>query len=87
MFALILNKVTKVIAKGRAVAVGGNNNAPIFTGDIKDSNISINQKSFDQAEFLSNSSTFDNCANKAPLLWATRQCLKMLSPSEEYKEN
>jgi len=78
--------VTKVMAKGRAVAAGRDINAPIFTGDIKDSEINIDQKSFAQATFLSQAGTFDNCNNKPPLLWATLQCLKLLSPSRELRE-
>jgi len=77
--------VTKVIATGKAVAAGRDINAPVFTGDIN-APVSIDQKSFEQATFLSQASAFDRCVNKVPLLWATRQCLKMLSPSERYQE-
>jgi hypothetical protein len=73
--------VTKVIANGRSVAAGRDINAPVFTGDISDSEINIDQKSFSQAAFLLQASDFDNCNNKIPLLWATLQCLKLLSPS------
>jgi hypothetical protein len=78
--------VTKVIAKDRAAAAGRDINAPVFTGDIKDSDINIDQKSFSQAQFLSQASAFDNCNNKIPLLWAALQCLKLLSPSSDLME-
>lgn len=82
-FRLIVNKV---IATDRGVAVGRDINAPVITGDINNSEVNIDKKSFDQAIFLSQANVFDNCANKVPILWATRQCLKMLSPSEKYQE-
>jgi len=76
----------KVISKNRAVAVAGNNHGPILTGNIENAEININQRSFEQATFLSQASDFDSFANKVPLLWATRQCLKMLSPSKKLQE-
>ncbi len=85
MFTQFFSKIN-VIAKSRAVAIGGNNHAPILTGDIESSEINIDKKSFDQAIFLSKVSEFDSCANKVPLLWATRQCLKMLSPAKKLQE-
>lgn len=78
--------VIKVIAKGRAVAAGRDINAPVFTGDINDSEINIDQKSFAQATFISQASDFDSYNNKTPLIWATLQCLKLLSPSKELQE-
>ncbi len=68
------------------MAIGGNNNAPIFTGNFEKSEINIDQKSFAQTEFLSQASDFDNCTNKIPLFWATHQCLKLLSPSRNVQE-
>ena len=68
------------------MAIGGTNNAPILTGDIENSEINIDQKSFAQASFLSQASAFDSCTNKAPLLWATLQCLELLSPDRELRE-
>ncbi|MGK0272619.1 MAG: hypothetical protein ACI88H_003292 [Cocleimonas sp.] len=85
MFANIFSKI-KVIAKNRSVAVGGNNNAPILTGNFENSEINIDQQSFAQSEFLSQASDFDNCTNKIPLFWATHQCLKLLSPSRNVQE-
>lgn len=79
--------IAKVIAKGRSVAAGRDINAPVFTGDIKNSEIKINQKSFEQATFLSLASSFDNYNNKIPLLWATHECLKLLSPSKQTQES
>ena len=84
MFSLFFNKI-KVIAKNRSVAIGGTNNAPIFTGDIN-AEVNINHKSFEQNAFLSQASIFDNCQNKVPLLWATLQCLELLSPTKELRE-
>ena len=77
--------VTNVIAKDRAVAAGGDINAPVITGDIN-APLRIDQKSFEQYSFLSKASKFDDFDSKVPLVWATRQCLKMLSPSEKYQE-
>lgn len=85
LFERMRSTVTKVIAKGRAVAAGRDINAPIFTGDIN-APLSVDKKSFDQATFLSKVNEFDSCANKVPLLWATRQCLKMLSPAKKLQE-
>lgn len=82
----VRSAVTKVIAKGRAVAAGRDINAPVFTGDINDSEINIDQKSFAQATFLAQASAFDSCNNKIPLLWATLQCLELLSPTKELRE-
>ncbi|WP_305846001.1 hypothetical protein [Photobacterium kishitanii] len=76
----------KVTAKNRAVAIGENNYAPIITGDIENSDVIIDQKSFAQASFLLQASKFDNCNNKVPLLWATIHCLKLLTPSREVRE-
>ena len=81
------NLIAKVIAKGRSVAAGRDINAPVFTGDIKDSEINIDQKSFAQATFLAQASAFDSCNIKIPLLWATHECLKLLSPSKQPQEN
>lgn len=67
------------------MAIGGTNNAPIFTGDIN-AEVNINHKSFEQNAFLSQASIFDNCQNKVPLLWATLQCLELLSPTKELRE-
>jgi hypothetical protein len=86
MLERVKSVVTKVIANGRAVAAGSDINAPVFTGDIKDSEINIDQKSFAQATFLSQASAFDSCTNKVPLLWATLQCLELLSPTKELRE-
>lgn len=85
MFAQFFSKI-KVNAQNRAVAIGGNNNAPILTGDIENSEINIDQKSFEQATFISQANAFDSCSNKVPLLWATRQCLNMLSPAKKLQE-
>jgi hypothetical protein len=74
------------MAKNGSVAIGGNNYAPILTGDIEYSEINIDQKSFAQATFLSQASAFDSCNNKIPLLWATLQCLELLSPTKELRE-
>ncbi|WP_282130455.1 hypothetical protein [Pseudoalteromonas aliena] len=84
MFSLFFNKI-KVIAKNRSVAIGGTNNAPILTGDIN-AEVNIDHKSFEQNTFLSQASIFDNCQNKVPLLWATLQCLELLSPTKELRE-
>ncbi|MDO7085901.1 hypothetical protein WNY51_08340 [Pseudocolwellia sp. AS88] len=85
MFSCVFSKI-KVIAKNRGVAIGGHNNAPVITGDINDSEINIDQKSFAQATFLAQASAFDSCNNKIPLLWATLQCLELLSPDKELRE-
>jgi hypothetical protein len=86
LFAQLFNKV-KVFAKNRAVAIKGDNNGVILTGDINDSIVTINQKSFEQTAFLSQASAFDSYNNKIPLLWATHECLKLLSPSKQPQES
>lgn len=68
------------------MAIGENNYAPILTGNIENSEVIIDQKSFAQASFLSQASYFDNFNNKIPLLWATIHCLKLLTPSREIQE-
>ena len=87
MLEQIQNLISKVVAKDRAVAAGRDINAPILTGDIKDSEINIDQKSFAQATFLAQASAFDSYNNKIPLLWATYECLKLLSPSKQPQES
>lgn len=78
--------ISTVIATDRGVAAGRDINAPVITGDIRDSEVNIDQKSFVQATFLSQASTFDKCTDKIPLLWVTYQCLKLLSPYKEGDE-
>ncbi|MCG9641738.1 hypothetical protein L1D22_17935 [Vibrio sp. Isolate34] len=87
MFKQIHSLINKVVANNRAVAAGRDINAPILTGDIKDSEINIDQKSFAQASFLAQASTFDSYKNKIPLLWATHKCLELLSPYKQPQES
>ncbi|MEP1743775.1 MAG: hypothetical protein ABJI92_16745 [Kangiellaceae bacterium] len=87
MFEQVKKFIGKVRAKNRAVVAGRDINAPILTGDIKNSEINIDQKSFAQATFLSQASAFDNYNNKIPLLWATHECLKLLSPYKQPLES
>nr|PMK17901.1 hypothetical protein BCU10_00440 [Vibrio splendidus] len=86
MFEKILNIISKVTAENRGVAAGRDINAPVITGDINDSEVNIDHKSFTQATFLAQASAFDNCNNKVPLLWATLQCFEFLFPNRELRE-
>jgi hypothetical protein len=74
-----------VSANNRSVVALRDINAPVLTGDIH-AEINIDQKSFSQATFLAQASAFDSCNNKIPLLWATLQCLELLSPDRELRE-
>ncbi|MEI8638457.1 hypothetical protein [Vibrio coralliilyticus] len=87
MFGKIKVFLNKVTAKNRAVAAGGNINAPVFTGDIHDSKINIDQKSFAQSTFLAQASAFDESNDRIPLLWTTYQCLSLLSNNNEIEGN
>lgn len=78
--------ISKVTAEDRGVAAGGDINAPVITGDIINSEVMIDHRSFTQANFLAQASAFDSCSNKTPLLWATLQCLELLSPVRELRE-
>lgn len=81
---LFFSKIS-VSAKNRSVVALRDINAPVLTGDIH-AEVNIDHKSFEQNAFLSQASAFDSCNNKTPLLWATLQCLELLSPVRELRE-
>ncbi|WP_210456023.1 hypothetical protein [Vibrio crassostreae] len=83
LLGMIKKLVKTVKATDRGVAVGGNINAPVITGDINDSEVNIDYRSFSQATFLSHASDFDRYTYKSPLLWVTHQCFNLLSPYKE----
>ena len=70
---------------GASVSVGRDNKGLINTGVIKDSNISIDAKSFERFEFEGKAGFFESVNSKFPFLWALRNCINQLQIKSQHE--